>query len=87
MLTKLEILESQLAELRVKISPIAFEQWLASNSTKALKKQLEIDLEELKANWVASRYIGDEDPKARGQADYIDGLFDLIPLIRGTDND
>jgi len=87
MLTKLEALESQLAELRAKISPIAFEQWLGSSTTKALKKQLEVDLEELKENWISSRYIGDEEIRARGQAQYIEEFFNVIPMIRGEDND
>ena len=83
MLKKIEVLENRLAEARAKISPIAFEQWLASSSTKALKLQLELDLEELKENWISSRYSGDDEVKARGQAEYIDGMLEVIPLIRG----
>jgi len=87
MLKKIDKLESQLAETRSKISRIAFEQWLSSSSTKALKQQLELDLEELKDNWSSSRYENDDEAKARGQAEYIEGLLDVIPLIRGEDND
>jgi len=87
MLTKLDKLESQLTELQAKISPSAFEQWLSSSSTKVLKKQLELDLEELKDNWSGSRYSAQDEPKARGQAEYIEGLLEMIPLIRGIDND
>ena len=83
MLKKIEILENLLAEARAKISPIAFEQWLASSSTKVLKLQLELDLEELKDNWISSRYSDNDEVKARGQAEYIDGMLDVIPLIRG----
>ena len=88
MLTKLEKLESQQAEVRARISPTSFEQWLHSNVTKALKLQLDIDLEELKDNWASSRYDQiDTEAKARGKAEYIEGLYELIPLIRGEDND
>lgn len=87
MLTKIERLESQLAEVQAKISPTAFEQWLSSNSTKALKLQMEIDQENITDNWKSGRYIGEEEPKARGTAEYIDGLFAVLPLLRGEDND
>ena len=84
MLKKIEVLENLLAEARAKISPIAFEQWLASSSTKVLKLQLELDLEELKDNWISSRYSDNDEVKARGQAEYIDGMLEVIPLIRGN---
>ena len=83
MLKKIEVLESQLVEARAKISPIAFEQWLSSSSTKALKLQLELDLEELKDNWISGKYSDNDEVKARGQAEYIDGMLEVIPLIRG----
>ena len=87
MLKKIEKLESLLAETQAKISKTAFEHWLSSNSTKALKLQMEIDQENMVDNWISGRYIGEEEPKARGAAEYIDGLFNVIPLIRGEDND
>ena len=87
MLKKIEALEHQLAEVQARISPTAFEQWLASNSTKALKLQMEIDAENILDNWKNSRYIGEEEPKARGQADYIDGLIAILPDLRGENND
>lgn len=82
----MEVLESRLAEARAKISPIAFEQWLSSSSTKALKLQLELDLEELKDNWISSRYSDNDGVKAQGQAEYIEGILAVIPLIRGNDD-
>ena len=87
MLKKIERLESQLAEVQAKISKTAFEHWLHSASTKALMLQMEIDSENILDNWKNSRYIGEEEPKARGQADYIDGLIAIFPDLRGNDND
>lgn len=87
MLKKIEALEAQLAEVQSRISKTAFEHWLSSTSTKALKLQMEIDQENITDNWKSGRYIGEEEPKARGTAEYIDGLFAVLPLLRGDDND
>ena len=87
MLKKIEALESQLTEVQAKISRSAFEHWLSSNATKALKLQMEIDLENITDNWINSRYIGEEEPKARGQADYIEGLIAVLPDLRGEIDD
>ena len=84
---KLNKLESQQREAQAKISRIAFEQWLSSNTTKALKLQLLIDYEDIQDNWVHSRYIGDEEPKARGQAEYIEGLLVILNELRGNNDD
>ena len=87
MLEKLNKLEKRQRELQERISKPAFEQWLSSNTTKALKLQLEIDLSDIQDNWTHSRYIGEEEPKARGQAEYIEGLLTILPDLRGNNDD
>ena len=81
--SKLEILEAKLEELRASISPDVWIQWRASGPTKSLLLQIEIDSEDLKDNWAKGRFNDNEQVKAQGQAEYVDGLPDLITNLGG----
>lgn len=83
MRTKLEQMEANLEELRASISPDVWIQWRASGPTKSLLLQIEIDSEDLKDNWAKGRFNEAEQIKAQGQAEYVDGLPDLINDLGG----
>ena len=80
----LEKKESKLKELQARISKSAFQQWLSSNSTKALLMQIEIDREELTEHWAAGRYNDVENQRAIGQSDYMLGLPFVIKELGGS---
>ncbi len=81
MQTKIEQLESKLAEIRSRISRDAFTQWKSSASTKALLLQFEIDREELKEHWEDGHYNDKELVEALGQAKYIKRLPYVIRAL------
>lgn len=69
---RLTSLESLLREQQSRVTPEDYTTWLASAPTKALFLQLEIDLEDLKANWVRGEFASDDkQTRARAQAEYI----------------
>jgi len=72
-------------EVLEKVTPDGFSQWLASNPTKVLLLQLQIDIETIKENWVRDRYDPDEETRAKGQAAYIDGLTHVIKELKPND--
>jgi len=86
MRTKLEKLEAKLEDLRSSISPDAWVQWLGSGPTKSLMLQLEIDAEDLRDNWAKGRFSDKEGFKAQGQAEYIDGLPDVVKALGGRND-
>ena len=82
---KLNKLESNQQEQLSRVTPDDFSNWLGASATKALLLQLEIDLEDLKENWVYSKYNKDEEKQARGQANYIVGLMNTIKTLKSDD--
>jgi len=79
------LLESKQTELLELASESDFVNWLSSPVTKAMFIQLEIDVENLKNNWADNAYIDEEESKAKGQAMYIKGLYELLREFKRYD--
>jgi len=63
--------------------------WKQSMPTKALLKQFEIDLEDLKDGWANKAYTGDKSLEAQAQAAYLEGIPDIVDSLvrREADED
>jgi len=87
--SKLEQMVGELQQLVDTIPAGDFGLWKTSGPTKALLKQFEIDLEDLKDAWASGAFSEDKEKKAQAQAAYLAGIPSIVDsLVRGvTDGD
>ncbi len=85
---RIELLELSLAQAKSRISPEAYIQWKASSSTKALLLQVELDLERLKASWVAGAFSDrEEEIAAQASAQFLSDLPNVVREIGDKNED